>query len=146
MIGEAFQNVGLLAGDVVVDDGVDGLAGRNGALDGADEADELLAPMAPHAAPDHRCVEDDERGEQRRRVAALVVAGHPPAFAVRERQAGRRAVGGLNSVFLVDRRHGRMLGRAIAIVGGREDANSLRPADRRAHRSAFVNRPIVSRH
>ena len=49
MIGEAFQNVGLLAGDVVVDDGVDGLAGRNGALDGADEADELLAPMAPHA-------------------------------------------------------------------------------------------------
>jgi hypothetical protein len=146
MIGEAFQNVGLLVGDGVVDDGVGDLAGRGGALDGADEADELLAAMAPHAAPDHRSVEDDERGEQRRRAAAPVVTGHPPAFAVRERQARRRAVGGLNSAFLVDRRHDRMRGRAIAIVGGREDANSLRPADRCAHRSTFVNRPIVSMH
>jgi hypothetical protein len=146
MIGEAFQNLGLLAGDAVVDDGVDDLAGRDGALDGADEAGELLVAMAPHAAPDHRSAEDDERGEQCRRAAALVVAGRPPAFAVRERQARRRAVGGLNSAFLVDRRHDRVLGRSIAIVGGREDANSLRPADRSAHRSAFVNRPIVSRH
>ena len=46
MIGEPLQDVGVLVGGVVVEDGVDDLAGGHGALDGGEEADELLMPVA----------------------------------------------------------------------------------------------------
>jgi hypothetical protein len=36
----------MFMGGIVVEDGVDHLAGRDGPLDGCDEADELLMPMA----------------------------------------------------------------------------------------------------
>ena len=39
-------------GGIVVEDSVDHLAGWDGSLDGCDEADELLMPMARHAAAD----------------------------------------------------------------------------------------------
>ena len=64
-------------GGIVVDDGVDDFSGRHGALDGLEEANELLgAAMPSHAASDHGSVEDIERGEQRGRAVALVVMGH----------------------------------------------------------------------
>ena len=37
-------------GSVVVEDGVDHLAGRDGALEGGDEGDELLMAVTRHAA------------------------------------------------------------------------------------------------
>ena len=43
---------------VVVDDGVNDLSGRHGALDGIEEANELLVPMLAHAASDHGSVEN----------------------------------------------------------------------------------------
>ena len=52
------------------------LSARQLGLDGVEEADELLVPMALHVAPDHRAVEHVERGEQRRGAVALVVVGH----------------------------------------------------------------------
>jgi hypothetical protein len=62
-------------GAVVVEDHVDHLAGRHGALERVEEADELLVPLALHAAADHRAVEHVERREQGGRAVALGVVG-----------------------------------------------------------------------
>ena len=45
MIGEPFEDLGLFVGGIVVDDGVDDFSGRHGALDGVEEANELLVAM-----------------------------------------------------------------------------------------------------
>ena len=111
MIGEPFEDVGLFVGGIVVDDGVDDFSGRHGALDGLEEANELLVAMPSHAASDHGSVEDIERGEQRGRAVALVVMGHRPAFSGLERQARLRAVERLDLALLVDRDDHRVLGR-----------------------------------
>ena len=67
---------GMLVGGVVADDGVDCLSSGNLALDGVEEADELLMPMALHVAADHSSVEHVHRREQGRRPVPLVVL-HP---------------------------------------------------------------------
>ena len=74
MIGQPFKDVGLFVGGVVVDDGVNDLSGRDGPLDGVEEANELLVAMPSHAASDHGSVDDVERGEQSGRAVALVDA------------------------------------------------------------------------
>ena len=76
MPGEPAPHLGVLVGGVVVEDHVDHLAGRHGALDGVEEADELLVPVALHAVADDRAVEHVEGGEQGGRAVALVVMGH----------------------------------------------------------------------
>ena len=70
------QDLRVLVGAVVVEDGVDQLAGRDRRLDRVQEAEELLVAVALHAAAQHRAVEHVERGEQRGRAVALVVVGH----------------------------------------------------------------------
>ena len=50
---EPSADIGMLVGGVVVEDRMDRLAGGNFALDGVEEADELLMPMALHVAADH---------------------------------------------------------------------------------------------
>ena len=50
---EPLDYLGMLVGGVVVQDHVDQLARRNLALDGVEEADELLVSMTLHAASDH---------------------------------------------------------------------------------------------
>ena len=60
MVGEPFEDVGLFVGGIVVDDCVDDFSGRHGALDGVEEANELLVAMPSHAASDHGSVEDVE--------------------------------------------------------------------------------------
>ena len=45
MVGEPGLHLGMLVCGIVVEDGVDQLAGRDGALDGVEEADELLMAM-----------------------------------------------------------------------------------------------------
>ena len=67
-------------GDKVGEDGVDHLAGRDGPLDGCDEADELLMPMARRAAADDLAFEHAERGEQGRRAVAFVIVREGCAF------------------------------------------------------------------
>ena len=59
-------------GGVVVEDGVDGLASRDLALDGVQEADELLMPVALHAAADDLAFQHVEGGEQGGRAMSLV--------------------------------------------------------------------------
>ena len=51
MANEPLPHFGLLMGAVVVEDDVDQLAGRHGALDGIEEAQELLMPVALHQRP-----------------------------------------------------------------------------------------------
>ena len=95
----------VLVGGVVVEDDVDDLAGRHLGLDGVEEADELLMPVALHAAADDLALEHVERGEQGRRAVALVVVGHGAAAALLQRQAGLGAVERLDLALLVDRQH-----------------------------------------
>jgi hypothetical protein len=55
--GMAFKptaNIGMLAGGVVVDDGVDRLSHENLLLDDIEEANELLVAMALHVAAPSR--------------------------------------------------------------------------------------------
>ena len=75
------------------------------ALDGVEEADELLMAVLLHAAADDRAVEHVEGGEQGGRAVALVVVGHGPALAGLERQAGLGAVERLDLALLVDGQH-----------------------------------------
>ncbi len=80
MIGEPSQHLGMFVGGIVIQDSVDHLAGGDGPLDGGDESDELLMPMARHAAADDLAFEHAERREQGRRVIALVIVGHGRAL------------------------------------------------------------------
>jgi len=52
MTAQPFDPLGMLVSDVVVQDRVNGLAGRDLALDRIEEADELLMPVSLHAAAD----------------------------------------------------------------------------------------------
>ena len=55
--GEPGFDLGMLVGGVIVEDGVDHFAGRDGALDAVEKADQFLMGMALHAAPVHDAVE-----------------------------------------------------------------------------------------
>jgi hypothetical protein len=68
---EPFECFGMLVGRIVIDDGMDSLSLGDPGLDGVEEADELLMPMAWHTAADHLAIEDIERGEQGRGAVAL---------------------------------------------------------------------------
>ena len=139
MTGQPFDDVGMLVGGVIVDDGVDELAGGDRPLHGVEEADEVLMAMLGHAAPDHGSIEDIERREQRRRAIALVIVGHRPALAGLDRQARLGAVEGLDLALFVDGDddgvHGRVhveaddvfdLLREFGIVGAFERAQAMR--------------------
>ena len=96
------QDLGVLVGAVVVQDRVDQLAGRHRRLDGVEEAQELLVPVALHAAAEHRPVEHVERREQGRGAVALVVVGHGRAPARRTAFSHRQARLGRGRGLLVD--------------------------------------------
>ena len=55
-----------VVGGVIIEDHVHDLACGDLGLDGVEEADELLMPMALHVAADHRAVEHVQRGEEGR--------------------------------------------------------------------------------
>jgi uncharacterized protein GlcG (DUF336 family) len=96
------SNGGMLVGGVVVDNRVDRLSGRNLALDGVEEANELLMPVALHVLTDHGSVEHVHRCEQGRRPVSLVVVGHGSGAALLERQAGLRSVERLDLALFVN--------------------------------------------
>ena len=118
---------------------MDQLAGRHRRLDRIEEADELLVPVALHAAAEHRAVEDVEGGEQRGGAVADIVVGHGPGLAGLERQTRLGAVERLDLAFLVDREHDRMarrrqvepdnvreLGDEVGIAAALEGADAVR--------------------
>jgi hypothetical protein len=83
-------------------------------FDRVQEAEELLVPMALHAAAEHRAVEHVEGGEQRRGAVALVVEGHGARLALLHGQARLGSIQSLNLALLVDREHHGM-GRRIDV-------------------------------
>jgi hypothetical protein len=64
MASKPSKHLGVLVGGIVVENGVDQLAGRHGRLDPVQKPDEFLVAMALHALPDHGAVEHIERREQ----------------------------------------------------------------------------------
>src|SRR5580658_814334 len=99
MARQPFSDVGVLVGGVVVEDRMDGLAGGALALDGVEETDELLMPMALHVAADHGSVEHVHRRKQRRRAIALGIMSHRSRPALLHRQAGLGSVERLDLLF-----------------------------------------------
>ena len=103
MPGESGLHLRMLVGGVVVDDSLDDPAGWHRPLDGIEEADELLMPVALHAAADHGAFRHIQCREQRRRRAmALVVMCHGAAATGLERQPRLRAVERLDLALLVE--------------------------------------------
>ena len=80
-------------------------------LDGVEEADELLVPVAHHIAADNSAVEDVEGREQCRCAMTLIVVGHRSGAALLHRQAGLSAVERLDLALLTDREDDGMEGR-----------------------------------
>ena len=105
MAVEPGTHLGVLVGGVIVEDDVDGLAGRHLGVDGVEEADELLVAVALHVLADHGAVEHVEGGKQRGRAVPLVVVGHGAEPSLLHGQAGLGAVERLDLALLVDRQH-----------------------------------------
>jgi len=78
----------MFVGGVVVGDGVDQPARRNGTLDVGEGANELLMTMLAHAAAQGSAVPDIERGKQGIDAVAHVTLRHGAAFAWFDRQPG----------------------------------------------------------
>ena len=105
MPGQPLAHLRMLVGCVVVDDGVDRLLGRHLRLDGIEEADEFLVPVALHVAADDGTVENVESREQRGRAVTFVVVGHRSGAPLLHRQTG------LGAVELTTRQLGRASGK-----------------------------------
>lgn len=99
MIGQPFDDLGVLVGGVIVGDGVDDLSRWDRSLQSVEKLDEFLIGMFGHAASDDGAVKDVEGGEQGGGAVALVVVGHGAAFPGLERQARLGAVERLDCVF-----------------------------------------------
>jgi hypothetical protein len=67
------KHLGMFMGGIVVEHGVDDLAGGHLAFDSIEEADEFEVAVALHAAADHRLVEHAEGGEQGGGAVPLVI-------------------------------------------------------------------------
>jgi hypothetical protein len=94
----------MLVIGIVVEDDVDRLVGRDLALDGVEETDELEVAVALHAAADHRSVEHAEVAN-RVVVPWRLVVCHGLAPPGLDRQSGLGAVERLDLAFLVEREH-----------------------------------------
>src|ERR1700722_12167525 len=111
MPGQPLAYLRMLVSCVVVDDGVDLLSRWHLRLDGVEETDELLVPVALHIAADDGAVEDVEGREQCRRAMTLVVVGHRPGATLLHWQAGLGAVERLDLTLFIDREDDGMGGR-----------------------------------
>src|SRR5260221_5933114 len=105
---EPSAHLGMLVGGVIVEDHMHGFAGRNFRLDGVEETNELLMPVALHVAADHRTVENVQRGEERRRAMPLVVMRHRADASPLQRQSGLGAVKRLDLALFVYRQNNRV--------------------------------------
>ena len=95
----------VLVRRVIVEDDTNRLAGGNLRLDGVEEANELLMPMALHVKAYDRAVENVQRGKQRRCSVPFVVMRHGSGAPLLQRQARLRSVERLNLALFVHRKH-----------------------------------------
>src|SRR5271168_2665890 len=106
------QALGMLVGGIVVEHEVEIEFRRGMAVDGSQEAQELLMAAALHALPDHRPGGDIKGGEQRGRAMALIIMGHGAGAALLDRQPRLGAVERLDLALLVGVEHHRLVRRA----------------------------------
>jgi hypothetical protein len=122
----------MLVGGIIVDDGVDRFSLGDLGLEGVQEADELLMPMAWHTTADDLAIQDVERGEQGGSAVALVVVGHGARPSLLHRQARLGAVEGLDLALLIDRDDDGMIRRI-------DSSDSVRWRDARPHQAPLDN-------
>lgn len=104
----------MFVGSDVVEDRVDRLAGRDGGLDGVEEADELTVPVALHATAEHGTRLDIKGSKQCRRAVTGVVMGLGGRMAGGEWLVEAGPLQRLDLALLIDGQHHRM-GRRIHI-------------------------------
>jgi transposase len=100
MLRQPRLDFGRLVGRIVVEHQMHVARLEDGAVDAAQECQELLRPVSRHAFSDDHTRLHIERCEQRRGAVALVIVGHRSGAPLLERQRGRligRTKGGLNS-------------------------------------------------
>jgi len=105
MPGQPFDDLWVLVGCVIVEDGMNAFVARNLAFDSVQEPNEFLMTMALHAAPDHLPLQDIEGGEQGGRAVALIIVGHGSGAPLLHRQSWLCAVEGLYLRLLVNTKH-----------------------------------------
>lgn len=111
MAFEPGADLRVFVGGVIVEDGVDPLAGRNVSFDGVEEADELLMSVLLHASSEDGAVQDIEGGEESCCTVAFVVVGHGSSLAGLERQPRLGAIQSLDLGLLIDGEHHGVSGR-----------------------------------
>jgi hypothetical protein len=139
MPAQPFDHLGVLVGGVVVEDGVDGLSSRDLAFDGVQEPDELLVPVALHAAADDLALQHVKGGEQGGCAMALVIVGHGSRASLLHGKAWLGSIQGLNLRLLIDAEDDGVcwridieahdvadLGGELGIVGQLEGADAVR--------------------
>ena len=110
-LGQPGTNFGVLVGAVVVDDQVDVEILRDGLLDLAEEAEELLVPVARPALGQHLPRGNVQSSEQGGGAMADVVVRDPLHVAQAHGQQWLRPVQGLDLRLLVNAEHHRLVGR-----------------------------------
>src|ERR1700694_5215891 len=111
MIVQPLADVLVFVGGVVVQDQVDRQVFGHLAVDGLEELQPLLMPVARHALPDHRAGQHVQSSEQGGGAVPLVVVGHRLAPPLDHRQRRLRAVQCLHRGLLVRAQHDRLLRR-----------------------------------
>ena len=121
------QHLGVLVRGIVVENDVEQFARRHLGLDGVEEADELLVPVALHAVADDPALQHVQGGANRVVVPfPLVVVRHGAVAAFLPRQARLGAVERLDLALLIHRQHDGVHGRidietdAIADLGSEQ--------------------------
>src|SRR5208337_4573660 len=104
------HNLWMLVGGVVVHDGMHQLASGHLGVDSIEKADELLVPMALHAAADDAALQHIEGGKQRGGAVPDVVVGHGAATSLLQGQSGLSAIERLDLALLVHRKNDGMSG------------------------------------
>lgn len=139
MSSEPLADLFVLMGGVVIENDVDHLAGRHGALDSVEETDELLMPVSLHASAEHGAIENVERSEQCGRAMPHIVMSHRPGFPMFELQARLGPIQVLDLGLLVVRQGKGMSGRRdvedddvpelgdeLGIIGSLEGTKTMR--------------------
>ena len=103
--GQPPPHVRTPVGTQVIQDQMQRLVGRRGALEATQELDELLTPVAPAAFANHHPVQHAQRRIQRGRAVPHVVMGLAFGNARAQRQHGAGAVQRLNPTLLIDAKH-----------------------------------------
>src|SRR5208337_4521585 len=119
---QPFPDLGRFVGGVVVEDDMDQLARWNCRLDGVEETDELLMPMALHTFSDDLALQHIEGGEQGGGAVTLIVVGHRAAPSRLQRQPWLGAVERLNLAFFI---HGQDDGVSRGIDVKTDDVSNL---------------------